>query len=254
MTGANGQELNDAGRDWRRSALRGVITPLVAGLVLAVLAPFGTAYYGVPVRVLYWVSLTLAGGLGAMSAQWGLARLQPDAPTWLRIVVQTLGATAFVAPFVFFVFGDAWQAVGLTLFYIAVISAVISTVGELSARRTEDTAPLQMPSRSLGRPPLMERLPPRFRDAALHALSSEDHYVRVHTSAGEHMLLMRLSDAQDLAAPTPGVKPHRSWWVAEAGAARISRSDGKLVIALPDDTRVPVSRSGAKALREAGWV
>ena len=234
--------------------LRHAVVPVGAGVVLAVLAPFGTAYFPVAGRLLYWIGLTLAGGLGAMAARAVLARLwSGDAEPSLavRVAVQTLGATLAVSPFVFLVTGDAWRSVSLTLFYIAVISAVISLVGELSESRAEPKPRPDAPPP--GRPPLMDRLPARFRDAALHAISSEDHYVRVHTSAGEHMLLMRLSDAQDLAAPVAGVKPHRSWWVAQ-DAGEVRREGSRWVVGLPSGVDVPVSRSGAKALREAGWL
>ncbi len=251
MTGGEQRAEEQSERSWLRLALRHLATPVIAGLVLAVLAPFGTAYYAVPVRLLYWVSLTLAGGLGAFAAQLVLRRVRADAGMAWRIAAMTVGATAFVAPFVFFLFGDAWQAVGLTLFYIAVISAVISTVGELSGRAAAPVPPVGTRDQ---RPALLDRLPPRFRDSDLHAVSSEDHYVRVHTSVGEHMLLMRLSDAQDLAAPTVGLKPHRSWWVAEGGARDVRKAGERWIIALPSGTEVPVSRSGVKVLREAGWI
>ena len=251
MTG--GQHSRNAGpRPLWRAALRHAGVPLGAGVVLAILAPFGTGYMPVAGRLLYWVGLTLGGGLGASVARWLLQRAwtgEAEPNLALRVAVQTLGATAAVSPFVFWLTGDASRAVFLTLFYIAVISAVISLVGELSGDRetaAESAAP--------GRPPLLDRLPPRFRSAELHAVSSEDHYVRVHTSAGEHMLLMRLGDAQDLAAPVVGVKPHRSWWVAEGGAQTVRRVGERWVIELPSGVEVPVSRNGAKALREAGWV
>ena len=39
------------------------------------------------------------------------------------------------------------------------------------------------------------RLPDGFRSADLWALEAEDHYLRVHSSAGTTLILMRLSDA-----------------------------------------------------------
>lgn len=60
---------------------------------------------------------------------------------------------------------------------------------------------------------LIERLPPNLR-GPLVCLRMEDHYVRVHTTRGSALILMRLGDAMAEAAPTPGAQSHRSWWVA----------------------------------------
>lgn len=227
----------------------GIITPLVAGVVLTILAPFGTDDFGLFSRSFYWIGLTVAGGLGAMSINALLNVIRPDASVLIRALVQSLGATLAVAPFVI---GLQWDG-GLfgnllSLFYIWVIAIVISTIAELTARRSH-TEPV--PSI---RPPLFDRLPPKFRDTDLYAINSEDHYVRIHSAVGEHMLLMRLSDAEDLALPIIGLKPHRSWWVAEIGVDEVYKTDGKLQIKLKSGVIVPVSREGAKRVREAGWV
>ncbi len=166
----------------------------------------------------------------------------------------SFGATLAVSPFVLSIFSTLnVGSVALSLFYIWVISITISTIGILSDRAREGNE--TRPSEALTtRPPLMDRLPPQFRDATLFALKSEDHYVRVFTDKGSHLLLMRLSDAEDLAQPTPGAKPHRSWWVTEAGVATITRQDGKPLIRLKSGEDVPISRSGAKTLREKNWL
>jgi len=39
----------------------------------------------------------------------------------------------------------------------------------------------------------MDRLPMKMRAAELYAIQAEDHYLRVHTSAGQEMILMRLA-------------------------------------------------------------
>lgn len=228
---------------------KGLLTPLIAGTVLAILAPFGTDGFSITSRFIYWIGLTLAGGLGAMVTRGSLRKFRPDAAIGLRTLVQSFGATAAVAPFVLGLFGhDNLSAALLTLFYIWVIAIVITSIGELASRSPEPVL------KETARPALLDRLPPKFREAELYAISSEDHYIRIHSAAGEHMLLMRLTDAEDLIAPTPGLKPHRSWWVAEGGVESVTRASGKLRIVLRSGTDVPVSREGAKRVREAGWI
>ncbi|MGB3457297.1 MAG: LytTR family DNA-binding domain-containing protein, partial [Litorimonas sp.] len=76
----------------------------------------------------------------------------------------------------------------------------------------------------------------------------------VRTSAGDHLMLLRLADVPDLARPVGGLSPHRSWWVARDGVADVAREGGRLALRLHDGTQVPVSRAGAKRVREAGWL
>ena len=232
--------------------LSGLLTPILAGVVLAILAPFGTSYFAVPMRFFYWIGLALAGGLGALAVDIVLRKNAPNTSVWIWAGLQSAGATLAVAPFVFGLHPSSNAlSILMTLFYIWVVAIVITAFGQLSSRKSE---PAIAETSAPKRPLLLDRLPPKFREAELYAISSEDHYVRIHSAAGEHMLLMRLSDAEDLAMPLIGLKPHRSWWVAEAGVESVTRSGGKTNITLKSGAPVPVSREGAKRVREAGWV
>jgi len=134
-----------------------------------------------------------------------------------------------------------WQQTLTILFYIWVISATISGIGLLvskSGQTTDDT-----------RPALYERLPPHLRSADIYALSAEDHYVRIITERGDELVLMRLLDAIRETTPLKGLSPHRSWWVAEVGVAKIKKSE----IILRSEQIVPISRTGMKLVRAAGW-
>lgn len=98
----------------------------------------------------------------------------------------------------------------------------------------------------------MERLPVKYRSAALYAVSSEDHYLRVHTDKGEELILMRLADAMRELAGADGLQTHRSWWVAKDGVAEAARENGKLTLKLKSGADAPVSRTYQKAVKEAG--
>jgi DNA-binding LytR/AlgR family response regulator len=99
-----------------------------------------------------------------------------------------------------------------------------------------------------------ERLPPKLRGAAIWAVEAEDHYLRLHTSRGQDLILMRLSDAIAELDGIEGAQVHRSWWVARSAIADIARADGRATLTLQDGSEVPVSRTYAKLLREAGWL
>lgn len=136
-----------------------------------------------------------------------------------------------------------------TIFYICVIAIVISCVGTLAL--TYGTASEKA---AHTRPELYDRLAPKLRNSEIYALSSEDHYVRVFTAAGEEMIFMRLSDAVKETKPLTGVAPHRSWWVSEVGVESVNRKNGKIIISLKNGVTVPVSRNGSKTVKEAGWI
>jgi DNA-binding LytR/AlgR family response regulator len=98
----------------------------------------------------------------------------------------------------------------------------------------------------------MQQLPVKYRSANLWAVSSEDHYLRVHTSLGEELILMRLADAIADLGGTDGLQTHRSWWVAKDGVADTRREGGKLLLVLQSGKAAPVSRTYASAVKQAG--
>ena len=99
----------------------------------------------------------------------------------------------------------------------------------------------------------LARLPPKLAGGELYAVEAEDHYLRLHTSLGQDLILMRLGDAIDELEGIEGAQTHRSWWVAKGAVADVDRLDGRAVLTLKDGAEVPVSRGFAKGLRAAGW-
>jgi DNA-binding LytR/AlgR family response regulator len=84
-------------------------------------------------------------------------------------------------------------------------------------------------------------------------VEAEDHYLRLHTSLGQDLILMRLSDAVAELEGLEGAQTHRSWWVAKGAVTGTERLDGRAVLTLKDGAEVPVSRGFARELRAAGW-
>jgi hypothetical protein len=146
--------------------------------------------------------------------------------------------------------------------YVLVISGLLTTGGWALDRLGEKSPAAATPSGNPAAPttpsavPVVfaDRLPAKFRAGAIYAVSAEDHYLRVHTSAGETMILMRLADAIRELAALEGLQTHRSWWVARQGLADVSRGDGKVTLKLKSGVEAPVSRANLKVVREAGWL
>lgn len=101
-------------------------------------------------------------------------------------------------------------------------------------------------------PRLAKRLPGALA-SDIQALSVEDHYVRIHTAAGSHLVLMRLSDAIAEMDGVEGLRVHRSWWVARKAvrSAHLNGRGGRLT--LHDGLQAPVARSALSTVRAAGW-
>ena len=100
----------------------------------------------------------------------------------------------------------------------------------------------------------LERLPPKLRGGEVWAVEAQDHYLRIHTSRGQDLILLRLADAVAELEGIEGARVHRSWWVARDAVADAQRGDGRAVLTLKDGSAVPVSRTYARLLRERGWI
>ena len=106
---------------------------------------------------------------------------------------------------------------------------------------------------SPGPPDFFRRIPPALgRD--LLALEMEDHYLRIHTAVGSDLILMRLRDALTELSSDRGLQVHRSWWVAKNAVASVERDGQKLVLALRNGLKVPVSKTYRDQVKDAGLI
>ena len=228
-------------------------------------------------------------GISAMLTFFGV--YDHDSPAWVRflmwVVTCTVGVTTsdFVIPLIFqrkmagdvlpvqaitaaaiisvpvllslylfmglFGFWLPMHLLPLQFIYVFAISLVLTLAAMLISRARRPvpgTAPV--PADAARR--FLERLPLKYRGADLWAVSSEDHYLRVHTSRGEELILMRLADALRELDGAGGVQTHRSWWVAKDGVQETRRDNGKLMLVLKSGAEAPVSRTYQQDVRKAG--
>lgn len=128
---------------------------------------------------------------------------------------------------------------------IFLVAAIASLLLQLQGQATAPAAFVET------QPILMDRLPLDKR-GPLVALSVEDHYVRIRTTRGETMLLMRLADAIRETAPTPGLQVHRSHWIAIDAVRAVRREGDRAILTMTTGRDIPASRSHMTALRDAG--
>jgi len=241
-------------REWRRKMAHPITLSVMAAVavVMAVVGPFDTARFLGPVmRLAYW-ALVVVGTFGT-----GLAvalilgpRLEGRMPHWAAILVQGVVTGLAIAPVLFALTATFFpglpplrQLLGLAAQGVVIAVVVTAVIAVVSAQLA--------PAPTAGQPALLARLPVARR-GAIWSLSAEDHYTRIRTDRGEALVLIRLSDAITLAAPTPGVQIHRSHWVALSKVASARRQGDGAMITLPDGTELPASRRHIPALRAAG--
>jgi hypothetical protein len=244
-------------RDYLRGYWRSHAVAAAAGLFLALVGALDTGATPLLDRLIFWLVLLEAGTLCAILVS-AIASQRPriGESVVLRWGVTTLAVTA---PMALLSWGlarlvFAWGApVGIAFFAWASFLVTGAMAALMMAIGTPGRATQGMPART-SEVKLRERLAPPFRGAKIYAVSAEDHYLRVHTSAGSTLILLRLADALAELDGIEGAQVHRSWWVARAAILGALRDGRKLNLKLKGEIEAPVSRPNIKALQDSGWV
>jgi len=222
-----------------------------AAAILTLMGPFNTdeAMRLVP-RLAYWVVIvTVCYSIGyaanLLAEHWAKSK-----GVISRILIAAPLTSIGVLAFIYLLNGLAigfWPS-GMALITLAVnvlvISSIITVVFYIANLDQEAASPPQPPA-------LLERLPFEKR-APLVALSVEDHYVRIRTTKGEEMVLMRLADAMREVGDTSGLQVHRSHWIALDQVTAATRKGDGALISLTSGEDIPVSRANVPAIKEAG--
>lgn len=233
---------------------RGLAVAAVAGVFMAVIGAFDTIEAPLAQRVLYWVPTMTVGALFGIAASWIVSRPRRigDNPWLLWAAVSlavSIPTTAFVWLYTEFLF-DIPDSALLYLFpNVLVVAAAMTAIMMLVYRPGAAThaASGQTQVRFL------DRLPPKLRGGVIYAVSAEDHYLRLHTSKGSDLILMRLSDAIAELDGLEGAQTHRSWWVSREAVEDVRREGERVTLILVGGIEAPVSRPNVRPLRAAGW-
>ena len=240
-------------REWRAHMAHPTRAVALIGVaaILALIGPFDTAEVMRPLpRAAYWLVLVGASYSAGYIANGLADRTAPDSTAW-RIAIAGPLTGLLVLAIVYLLNGFAlgyWaqgQSLGLLAANVMAIAVIVSAIFQLAHATVPPQATTRHP------PTLLERLPLDKR-APLVALSVEDHYVRIRTTKGEEMILMRLADAIRETAATPGLQVHRSHWVAFDQVVAVRRKGDGALLQMSHGPDVPVSRANLPKLREAG--
>lgn len=235
----------------------------LAGLFLALVGPFATIQESLPLRLVYWIGVMIAGGGLLVAVELLLSHVLPKQAIWRRVLataaVITAPQTGIVIAAEILVFNHSASLLLFARLLPAVFIISLAALSVMLLTRTALSHPAGRPAAD-ARPQeaepdlLAQHLPAPLRRAEILALQAEDHYVRIHTDAGSHLVLMRFADAVTLAETTrPGHRLHRSWWAPADAISTIAYSRGSGQAELKGGIAAPVSRTYYPALREAGW-
>jgi hypothetical protein len=230
-----------------------------AGVFLALIGAMGTSSAPLTARLAYWLPLMIGGSLVGHGMSLLVARIpRADASPWaygaLLATALSVPVTAIVWVYTGLLFGQDLRVGDLPGFFVGVlvISAAMTSVMMLVSWPGRVTH-ASVSGEAAARIRFTERLPPKLKGAALYAVSAEDHYLRLHTSKGSDLILMRLSDALAELEGLEGAQTHRSWWVAKDAVEGVRRDGERVTLVLKGGLEAPISRPNVRPLREAGW-
>ena len=238
--------------------LRGLGLSLVAAGFLAYGGAFSSDKLTPGVRFSYWYGLMILGWLwGVFVSHYAFGPSGRVARyLWLRILLTSLAisvpysvvvgvATGFTRGSRFTNLIDiADLLVSVTMVSLVMISLNVLVSRQMGATTSASSQP----------PKFLDRLPLKLRGGEIWAVEAQDHYLRLHTSKGQDLILLRLADAVAELEGIEGAQVHRSWWVSRDAITDVVRGDGRATLTLKDGAEVPVSRTYARLLRERNWI
>jgi DNA-binding LytR/AlgR family response regulator len=229
-------------------------------LLLTFTAANGTQEIPLPLRFCYWLIVMLLGTLAAQISGRVLDRFA-SLNLWQTIAAMIAITTPPICVMVWLVtasFSSDHRLDPARLFYllgpVLVITLAMAVLHVLISGTPAQSHAFTAENRAEPGATFRARLPFKYRHAEIHALEAEDHYLRVHTAAGDTLILMRLYDAIRELDGIEGSQTHRSWWVAKAAVTDTTRSNGRISFTLQGNLTAPVSRSFQKALKRDGWL
>lgn len=246
---------------------------LLLGAIFGLIQPAGSVGLGRVGAIVFWVLHGAAAIPCIAAAVWLLARLRLHPSPWMFVLASGLLAAvglSLAALGLEMLFGiqdndpgdalvfAAWGFAGLwldefgglappfVLAWVLINLPRLTRLGLSAGDRTLEAEPAVAPelagaaADAAAAGGLLEQLPEALgTDVVL--LSSDLHYLHVHTPRGRTMLLYNLSDAE-AELRERGIRVHRSHWVADRHVRGLRRKGSHLVCQLAGGLEAPVSR------------
>lgn len=240
-------------------SLMTVLITLAIGLGVGYLGPFGSFQMPLGQRLLYWVIMIGVGhvifSLTEVLCQKWLAN--KNLHVYLNLIITSMIGAVFLSFFVDWMshlfFDSSLSFPHSLVFYypkVLILSLILNLFGHLLdlARAAK---PTMSPPQEDDDNNFIKRLPLQL-GTQLICFSMEDHYLKVYTKRGDHMMLMRMKDALMELENYPGMQVHRSWWVALDAIKQVKKQSRKATLILDNEMEVPVSQKYLPQLKKHG--
>jgi hypothetical protein len=231
----------------------------LAGVMCALIGPYGSFIANPINRFCFWVSVFWAGTIILWPAmtfamRWAERRSIPvPFATGVSMLLACIPLAAF-----------AWAACSLLWpvhasgimpqewYVLTFIVAAPSAAAVMWLERSRHNLVRASTTDLFVKTEERERLPDRLLDQII-GIEMEDHHLRAHTVAGSALYYgsMREATAQ---LGRRGLQVHRGWWVAHGVVDGFKEVDRAFVLELKNGLSVPVARSRVSAVRMTGWL
>jgi hypothetical protein len=258
----------------QNARLRQFIVVISFGLFIGYMMPFGMDELSVTQSIAYWVFTCICGYLIFMPViHLGHKYLSKHiSAAWQRVAASSLIASivmSFIVPFINWLFFNSQLELISNLLHTLPKSLIIGSIitffsllqnhikqqkEQLLHTRMQIEEQAQNTSLSVQQINQFMSLLPLEKRGQLLCLEMDDHYLKVHTDKGQHMLLMRLKDALAQLEGFNGLQTHRSWWVATDAVAKVNKENRKISLLLTNQIEVPVSRTFIEAVKAANII
>ncbi|MBU2918150.1 LytTR family transcriptional regulator [Psychrosphaera sp. F3M07] len=250
-----------------------LIILLVISVIIGFLTPFGMNVLPLHYSILYWlVTCSVGYMIYVPCIFYGNVFLKKFIPMqWFRIIFSGLVASVIISLVVpllnelFFKHSASYSTQFWSVLPKAiVIGAIFNFIGlmenylkwlkqELTKHQKINTEFQQQSEqgKNIALEQFMALLPIEKR-GDLYCLEMADHYIKVYTSKGHHLLLMRFKDALTQLAEFDGLQTHRSWWVSKSAVNALKKEGRKVSLLLANELEVPVSRTYLNDVKSAG--
>lgn len=250
--------IRDALR-WNEWSRWGVGVVAIA-IVAAVIGPFDTLdALTLGPRFGYWLGVAALVAVNWRVVSWLLRRFIGANAPWPPVAIDIVTAALVALPLVQELgwingwvfesdgrsFAERYLWVAITAIVVCLGLHLVQTV--VRARLDEEKEVRPAPEVSF-----LKRIPVTI-EGELLCLRTEDHYLRVYTTAGDDLILHRMKDAIKELTDVDGLQVHRSYWVARCAVRGVEKKDRKITLLLKNGLNAPVSETYASKLREAGW-
>lgn len=238
---------------------------LAISLFIGFLAPFGMNSFPVYLSFAYWVITCLIGYFIYAPIVYFFNKLTVTyiKKEYFRVGIATLLASIVMAltiPVVIWIFFDIfidYRESFLGIFSKTIVIGTVITIVHIvlnhnkqqklllveSEKKLIEKEQLSSEKSHQGTIWLMQQLPIEKRGKLL-CLEMSDHYLKVYTEKGHHLVLMRFKDVlARLNDDKNGMQTHRSWWVALDAIEKVEKVNRKVSLLLTNQVHVPVSRT-----------